>query len=44
MTVRALMRYKVGRKMPKSSTLRAQQQQARPLFKEIYLDFNIQDV
>jgi len=43
MTVRALMRYKVGRKMPKSSTLRAQQQ-ARPLFKEIYLDFNIQDV
>ncbi len=38
-----LMRYKIGRKTPKSSILRAQQQRARQLFKEIYLDIKIQD-
>ena len=44
MIVKALMRYKFGRKMPRSSTLRAQQLQARHLFKEIYLDIKIQDM
>lgn len=44
MIVRELRRYKIGRKILKSSILRAQQQRVRPLFKEIYLDINIQDV